>query len=102
MATASSRLTLAVIGTFALGACAPFGSEQTHGAFDAAPQFGEAVKYDMAIQTIDPDPVYPAGSAEAGPTGDAARAAAERYRKGSVKPIERPSTTESINGGGGR
>ena len=88
--------------TLSLGACAPFGSEQTHGAFDSAPAFGEAVKFNAAAQTINPDPVYPEGSPEAGTNGDTARSAAERYRKGQVKAIERESTTTVTGGGGSR
>ena len=84
-----------------LAACEPFGSEQTNGRFDAAPQFGEAVKYDMAIQVIDPDPVYPPEAAQPGTNGDAARAAAERYRKGTVKAVTTESTTQSTSGGSG-
>ena len=101
MATAFNRFAALGLGALTLAACAPFGAEQTHGAFDAAPAFGEAVKYNAAVQTINPDPVYAPGSQDAGTNGDAARAAAERYRKGAVKPIERPSTTETISGSGG-
>lgn len=66
------------------------------------PSFGEAVRYDMAIQTINPDPVYPEGSAEPGASGTAAAAAAERYRKGTVKPVERISSTSGSSGSGPR
>ena len=30
------------------------------------PALGEAVKYDTAIQTVNPDPVYPPGGAQPG------------------------------------
>ena len=30
------------------------------------PGFGEALRYDMAIQTVDPEPVYPGGWGKAG------------------------------------
>ena len=66
------------------------------------PGFGEAQRYNMAIQTVNPDPVYPEGSPEAGTNGDTARSAAERYRKGQVKAIERESTTTVTGGGGSR
>lgn len=91
MATVSDRMTaLAAIAALALLAgCAP-----------NAPALGEAVKYDMAIQTINPDPVYPAGSAEPGTNGDVARSAAERYRLGTVTPVETPSTSD-VDGGKG-
>ena len=61
------------------------------------PGFGEAVRYDMAIQTVDPDPVYPEGSAQPGYHGEKAQKATERYRKGSTKPTERQATS---SGGG--
>src|SRR5690349_20774414 len=99
MATVSSRLILFGAGAAALGGCAADGSYTPYAMPPSA--FGEALKYDMAVQTIDPDPVYPAGSAEAGTNGDAARSAAERYRKGTVKPVERQSTTQVTSGGGG-
>lgn len=57
--------------------------------------FGEAVKYDMALQTIDPDPVYPPGSAEPGTSGTTNADAAKRYRTGTVKPVEVTTTSAS-------
>ena len=57
------------------------------------PGLGEALKYDMAIQTIDPDPVYPEDAAKPGSFGSTGAAAAGRYRQGNVKPIEREATT---------
>jgi hypothetical protein len=30
------------------------------------PGFGEAMRYDMAVQTVDPDPQYPADAAQPG------------------------------------
>jgi len=61
------------------------------------PGFGEATRYDMAIQTIDPDPQYPADAAKPGDSGDHGQKASERYRKGTTKPVRK----ESIGGGGG-
>ena len=61
------------------------------------PGFGEALRYDMAVQTIDPDPVYPEGSAKPGDHGEKAQKATERYRKGTTKPVR----TESSSGGSG-
>ena len=63
-------------------------------------RLGEAVKYDLAIQTINPDPVYPPGSAL--PGGDAAKAAAatKRYRTDAVKAVEEQKTSTSTTGGG--
>ena len=59
------------------------------------PGLGEALKYDMALQTINPDPVYPPEAAQPGSLGSTAAAAAERYRKGTVKPIERISASRA-------
>ena len=58
---------------------------------------GEAVKYDQAIQTINPDPVYAPGSALPGDSGTHAVTAAKADRMGTVKPVEKIS----ISGGSG-
>lgn len=58
--------------------------------------FGEAYRYDMAVQTIDPDPVYNEAGAKPGDHGEKAAKATERYRKGQTKPVQR----ESAGGGG--
>jgi len=73
-----SRLLLVSTGAALLAAagCAP-----------VDPGFGEAVRYDMAIQTVDPDPVYPADGAKPGDHGVKAQQATERYRKGATKPV---------------
>ena len=63
--------------------------------------FGEAYRYDMAIQTIDPDPVYPEGGAQPGDSGDHAQKATERYRKGTTKPVQAQSASSGIGLGGG-
>ena len=63
------------------------------------PGFGEAVKYDTAIQTIDPDPVYPADALQPGYHGEKAQKATERYRKGTAKPVERQTTATGTGGG---
>ena len=61
---------------FAAAGCAP-----------VDPGFGEALRYDMAVQTIDPDPVYPENGAKPGDHGEKAQKATERYRKGTTKPV---------------
>jgi hypothetical protein len=63
--------------------------------------FGEAQRYDTAIQTIDPDPVYPADSAKPGDNGEHAVKAMERYRKGTTKALRRETTSGGSGGGGG-
>jgi hypothetical protein len=72
----------------ALGGCA-MGREA--GAGD--PFLGEAVKYNAAVQTINPDPVYTADMAKPGDNGEKGAAAVKRYRTDQVKPIETIQTT---------
>ena len=56
------------------------------------PGFGEALRYDMAVQTVDPDPQYPADSLQPGYHGEKGQKATERYRKGTSKPVKTEST----------
>jgi hypothetical protein len=62
---------------------------------------GEAVKYNAAIQTINPTPVYPAGSAQPGDNGAKGQAAVKRYRTDTVKPVETMTTSSSGGGSSG-
>ena len=86
----------------------------TAGCAPVDPGFGEAVKYDMAAQTIDPDPVYPADSLQPGYHGEKGQKATERYRKesrgqkateryrkGQTKPLRIEGTQSGGSGGGG-
>ena len=57
------------------------------------PAFGEAVKYNAALQTIDPAPVYGELHAQPGESGAKGAAAVERYRTGQVREVERIQTT---------
>ena len=66
------------------------------------PGFGESVKYNAAIQTIDPDPVYTAEDAQPGDNGEKGAAAVKRYRSGAVKDVQTQSTTASGGGSGPR
>ena len=50
-------------------------------------------RYDMAIQTVDPDPVYHERGAKPGDNGEKAAKATERYRKGQTKPVQRESSS---------
>ena len=86
----SFKACAALLCLSAAAACAPV----DHG-------LGEAVKYDMALQTIDPDPVYPPGSAEPGTSGTTNAEAAKRYRTGTVKPVETVNTAKSAASGSG-
>lgn len=56
-------------------------------------RFGEAVKYNAAVQTINPDPVYAADGALPGDSGAKAAAATKRYRTDAVKSVEEIKTT---------
>ena len=64
------------------------------------PALGEAVKYDAAVQVINPVPVYPAGSAQPGDNGEVGAKAVTRYRTNAVKQIETMETTGGGSGGG--
>jgi hypothetical protein len=57
------------------------------------PGFGEATKYNAAVQTIDPDPVYSEDDAQPGDNGAKGAAAVKRYRTDSVKDVEQQTTT---------
>jgi len=90
MAMRSDRM-LIVAGAALVGiaGCAPVDSG-----------FGEAARYDTAIQTIDPDPVYPADSLQPGYFGEKAQKATERYRKGQTKALRIEGTASGSGGGG--
>lgn len=86
-------LTLAV--PLVLGGCLnePIGSR------DAG--FGEAVKYDNAIQTINPEPVYAANAAtQPGSNGEVGQKAVQRYRTDQIKPVQTQETTMGTSGSG--
>jgi hypothetical protein len=64
------------------------------------PAIGEAVRFNSAVQTINPDPVYVQGSAQPGDSGAHAAEAVKKYRKGTVTPVETIGTTSSSGGSG--
>ena len=66
------------------------------------PGLGEAAKYNMAVQTIDPDPVYTADGAQPGDDGTKGAAAVKRYRTDAVKAVTTVSSTSSSSGGGSK
>jgi hypothetical protein len=91
----------------AIAACALAGCGTVNkniGAEDVA--LGESVKYDAAIQIINPTPVYPAEAAQAGDNGAKGAEAVERYRTDKVKQVETMQTTgtggSGSSGGGQR
>lgn len=92
----SSKLTLIAPAALLLVACAVDPATQS---YDTG--FGEAVKYNVASQTIDPDPVYAPDGAKPGDNGDKGAQAVKHYRQGSVKPVETMSTTSGSSSGGG-
>lgn len=83
------KIGIASLAIVSVAACAP-----------VDPGFGEAVRYDMAAQTIDPDPNYSPDGAKPGSSGTHGAKAAENYRKGKTKPIRQESTSSGGSGGG--
>lgn len=90
----SSKQLLWPIALLVLAGCQT--TDRGAGSQDAA--FGEAVKYDTALQTIDPDPVYDDSDAQPGADGAKAAAAAKRYRTDQVKQVDTQTTTASASG----
>jgi len=66
---------------------------------DEDPFLGEAVKYNAAIQTINPTPVYPANAAQPGASGVKGQVAVKRYRTDTVKQVETMTTSTSGSSG---
>lgn len=64
------------------------------------PGFGEAAKYNAAVQVIDPDPVYDEEGSQPGDSGAKGAEAVKRYRTDKVKQIEQIATTASGGGSG--
>lgn len=62
------------------------------------PFLGEAVKYNAAVQTINPDPVYGPDAARPGDSGVKGAEAVKRYRTDKVKPVETLKTSSEANG----
>lgn len=62
------------------------------------PYFGDSVKYDTALQTINPDPVYPPSAAQPGSNGDKGARSVLRYRTDAVKAVEATQTTSGASG----
>lgn len=62
---------------------------------------GEAVRHDLALQTLDPDPQYE-GTVMEGGSGARAGLAQKRYREGTVfQPVRVTTSSNSIGGGSG-
>ena len=93
----SSRLL--AISLAMLGLCACSTVNKNIGQED--PGMGEAVKYDAALQTINPVPVYGPGGAQPGDHVDRGAQAVKRYRSGQVKALETIGTTSGSGSSGG-
>jgi hypothetical protein len=66
---------------------------------DESSVLGEAVRYDAAVQTINPAPVYSAEGAQPGDNGDRGATAVKHYREGQVKDVQVMQTSRSVTGG---
>ena len=91
----SERLLLAPLVVILLAGCESV--DPRTGSLD--PGFGEAVKYNAAIQTIDPDPVYGPEDSKPGDSGAKGVAAVKRYRTDAVKDVEVMETTSGSASG---
>ena len=90
----SSRQLLWPLAFLVMAGCQT--TDRGAGSLDAG--FGEAVKYDTALQVINPDPVYDESDAQPGDNGAKAAAAAKRYRTDQVKQVDTQTTTTSASG----
>ena len=76
-----------------LSGCAPFDE-----------RLGDSVRTNAQLQIINPQPVF-AGDVIEGGSGTQAAAAARRYRKDTVKPLQTftavAGSTDGVSGGGG-
>ena len=89
-----NRALMLAFGCVALVGC---NTARTH-IGDEDPAIGEAVKYNAAIQTINPAPVYAEKGAQPGDNGDKGAQAVKRYRTDKVKEVETMGTTTGSSG----
>jgi len=89
----------AVILAFGCGALAACNTAKTH-IGDEDPFLGEAVKYNAAVHTINPAPVYAEQGAQPGDNGDKGAQAVKRYRTDKVKEVQTMGTTSGTTGSG--
>ena len=68
---------------------------------DEDPYLGEAVKYNAALQTINPDPAYGPDAAQPGSNGAKGAEAVKRYRTDKVKEVETMQTTSGTGANSG-
>lgn len=93
----SKRFWIVAIASVALTGCNTMYSH--YGDEDQA--FGEAAKYDAAIQVINPAPVYSANSTQPGSNGEVGASAVKRYRADKVKAVQSQTTSSGSSGGSG-
>ena len=62
------------------------------------PFMGESVKYNAAVMTINPDPIYPEGGAQPGDSGTKGAAAVKRYRADEVNARHRADSRAASSG----
>ena len=91
MSSSATRHLLMIIAAAGLAACNTANSHIG----DEDLGMGEAVKYNAALQTINPTPVYPATAAQPGDNGDKGAHAVKRYRTDAVKQVENMQTSNS-------
>lgn len=95
MSCKSVRLPLSIAAIVALGGCNTVNSHIG----DTDPFLGEAVKYNAAMQTINPAPIYPAEAAQPGDVGEKGAKAVKRYRNDQVKDVDTMNTTSGTGTG---
>lgn len=91
----SKPIVVVVAASFALAGCAT--PNKNIGQED--PAFGEAAKYNAALQTINPQPVYAEGLALPGDNGAVGAAAIKRYRTGENKTQHKAEASASKSSG---
>lgn len=95
----SSRKSLSLTVVIAAASFAAAGCNTANRPIGTADPFlGEAVKYNAAVQTIDPVPVYSPDSTQPGSDGAKGAAAVKRYRTDQVKPVETLETSSGTSG----
>ena len=105
----SKRIFAAATASLALSGCYTMSSPYRN-IGDEDPYMGEAVRYNAAVQTINPDPVYAENGAQPGDNGQKGADAVKRYRMDEVNARHKAeakqnssglSTTSGSGGGGG-
>jgi hypothetical protein len=91
----SSRLIVLTAGALLLAGCQSV-RDKNIGSED--PAWGEAVKYNAAVQTINPAPVYPEDSAQPGDNGEKGAKAVQRYRNDEVNARHKAEANSAKSG----